>query len=397
VWTTCTQACGGGVRGRQFEVDIDRAPAGCGVPKLQEAPCNVEECAVDCVAAWSRWGNCDAVCGKGHRKRDFEVRRAAAHGGVECAEAAGKEETEVCTGQNENTPLCAGLSCEGEHSEWGECSQSCGGGVQNRTFRVTRRRQPGGGFCESQDGQLTTQPCNTHGCPLSLDCKGKWNGWSRCSARCEGGTKRRRYQVIEREQGSGGVCSLRGAEEVAGCNEHPCAVHCRGGWGPWTECTNQCGGGLQSRRYTVLSAAANNGDQCAHAESEHETQMCNKQQCAVNCIGGFGPWSGTCPKCGKGDDVRIMRTFSVDRPARDGGTECQFPDGYLQKQECDVPACDVDCKGSYSKYSNCSRKCGGGTKRRRWTKLQDSEGSGGAACPLTDGETETTPCSTQPC
>lgn len=55
-WTACTEACGGsGVRGRRFEVEIDVAPAGCRVPKVQEERCNLHACAVNCVVGSQNW------------------------------------------------------------------------------------------------------------------------------------------------------------------------------------------------------------------------------------------------------------------------------------------------------------------------------------------------------
>jgi hypothetical protein len=50
--------------------------------------------------------------------------------------------------------------------------------------------------------------CNEDACPEATDCKGRWGAFSKCSAKCEGGTKKRRWHMIEREQG-GGICPLR--------------------------------------------------------------------------------------------------------------------------------------------------------------------------------------------
>ena len=88
-WTPCTEACGGGVRGRTFEVDIDNAPGECEVPKAQEEACNVAPCVVDCAGEWSDWENCDAVCGVGKQTRTFEVTRRPEGGGKECEAASG--------------------------------------------------------------------------------------------------------------------------------------------------------------------------------------------------------------------------------------------------------------------------------------------------------------------
>ena len=120
--------------------------------------------------------------------------------GDKCEAEEGDEETRSCTGQAEDSPLCAGLSCQGHYGEWSECSKPCDRGDQIRTFTVTRERQPGGGVCEADDGHVQTQVCNIEACPEKIDCKGRWSAFSKCSAKCQGGTKKRRWHVIEREQ-----------------------------------------------------------------------------------------------------------------------------------------------------------------------------------------------------
>lgn len=44
---------------------------------------------------------------------------------------------------------------------------------------------------------MQTAPCNEQPCPTLRDCQGKWGPFSKCSAKCEGGTKKRRWHVIE--------------------------------------------------------------------------------------------------------------------------------------------------------------------------------------------------------
>ena len=415
-WTPCTEECGGlGVRGRQFDVDIDRAPAGCHVPKVQEESCNTHACSVDCVGGWSDWGNCDAVCGKGTQRRTYEVTRAAEGEGKKCAIQEGATETRACTGQAEDSPLCAGLSCQGHWDEWGECSKPCGRGERNRTFVVTRRRQRGGGICEAEDGAVEVSTCNLETCPEAADCKGRWSAFSRCSAKCEGGTKRRRWHVIESEK-AGGICPLRGAEETLPCNDRPCAQNCRGGWGPWSSCTVSCGGGTRSRSYTVITEATEGGEVCPHVAGETEVELCNKHACPSDCVGGFTQWSGSCPKCGTEEEAKMMRTYIVEKAARDGGQDCDFADGYVETKHCEgVRECDVDCAGyfidaqpptcnrgkcvtpsSKSGEMTCSKKCGGGVVKKKWHITRKSSGNG-EPCDLRDGEIVTSECNTHPC
>ena len=144
-WTPCSVTCGGGIQARVYEVNFNKAPAGCEAPTMQEQKCNVEPCPQDCVGAWSGWSACDAVCGQGRKMRRFVVRQPALRGGVECLTHSDAEEEQPCEGKPVTSPLCKGLSCEGHYGEWGECSKPCMGGVRNRTFVVTRPAVTGGG------------------------------------------------------------------------------------------------------------------------------------------------------------------------------------------------------------------------------------------------------------
>ena len=316
----------------------------------------------------------------------------------------------------EHAPMCAGLSCKGHFSDWTERSTECGRGTRNRTFTVDRPRQMGGGECEFDHGHVQREECNAHACPEPTDCKGRWGAFSRCSARCEGGTKKRRWQVIEREQHDG-RCPLRGAEETMPCNDRPCAVNCRGGWGPWSNCSSECGGGTQSRTYAVIQPPSAGGDLCFHQDGETEVQMCNKHPCPVDCAGGFTPWMGKCDlPCGTPEETRLVRTFVVRSQARNGGKECEHEDGHVEHRQCEgIAACDVDCEGQMihilpkSKCNKpwsacrapnndpvCSKQCGGGVALSRWLQTRQVSGHG-KHCDFQDGASFANPCNVQPC
>jgi len=56
------------------------------------------------------------------------------------------------------------LNCIGEFSEWSDCSDTCGGGEQTRTYHITRHQVNGAQACTSDDGEVETRPCNEHAC-----------------------------------------------------------------------------------------------------------------------------------------------------------------------------------------------------------------------------------------
>ena len=103
--------------------------------------------------------------------------------------------------------------------------------------------------------------------------------------------------------------------------------------------------------------------------------------CPSDCR--FSEWSDCSAKCGGG-----TRTRTVAHAATNGGQPC--PADAPMEQACNVQACAVDCE--VSQWSPCSKPCGGGKKKREVTRRPDH---GGDACPPPE-ELERD-CNAQPC
>ena len=72
-----------------------------------------------------------------------------------------------------------------------------------------------------------------------------------------------------------------------------------GGWGPWDECSAECGGGMQMRACDN-PAPAFGGSSC----QGQGMQVCNEQACGGGPInGGWGAWDECDAECG-GSDAR---------------------------------------------------------------------------------------------
>ena len=114
------------------------------------------------------------------------------------------------------------VDCSGEWGEWDECSLECGGGTQQREYKITKEAKNGGESCANEDGETEERECNTDDC---IPCEGEWNEWSECSVPCGGGTQQREYTVT-REAGPGGEsCSNEtGDTEERTCNTDVCSV-----------------------------------------------------------------------------------------------------------------------------------------------------------------------------
>lgn len=233
-------------------------------------------------------------------------------------------------------------------------------------------------------GPLTEKKaCNTQSCPV--DCQvSDWNEWSSCTASCGGGKQTRSRTILQHNSGGGKECPI--LTETQSCNNQLCPVDCKvGEWSAWSACDKECGGGTQFRTRRILQEAANGGEQCPALK---ETRQCNTQQCAKDCqVSEWSKWSECSRTCGGGTQTR---TRTITSPAVAGG-ECPV---LSETQACNSQSCSTDCEVSlWSEWSACTKTCGGGTRFRKRVVNKPATGGGKECPPLTEEES----CNTQPC
>lgn len=303
---------------------------------LEELDLEEEEIATDCEGSWQEWGECSKPCGRGEQSRTYTVTVKAA-GGTECPASP---ETKEC-----NDQPCA-INCAGSWGTWEDCSNPCGGGSQTRSYVVTTVEDHGGEACPAPE----SKKCNEHSCPV--DCAGSLGSWSECSAKCGGGTQSRPFEMRTPPAHGGDPCP---ASESRSCNENECPVDCDGSWGAWDTCSEQCGGGTQSRSFTVKEDSAHGGQACP---SSPESKDCNEHACPVHCEGSWGAW-GSCQKaCGGGTQTR---SWSTSTAAAHGGAGCPTSPA---SRSCNTHECPVNCAFTWSAFAECDKPCGGGTKKK---------------------------------
>jgi hypothetical protein len=148
-----------------------------------------------------------------------------------------------------------------------------------------------------------------------------------------------------RSYGSLGWYSLTVAFQAA-------AVDCVGSWGDWGLCTANC---TQTAEYNVTRPAANGGAACLLADGTLRMQPCSGGSCRPtpqSCVGAWGSWSSCSSSCTQ------TATYSVTRPAANGGAACPVADGAVQTQPCTGGSCtSQDCIGAWAEWSSCSSAC----------------------------------------
>ena len=223
---------------------------------------------VDCaVGEFRDFSVCSNTCGGGTQTRSRTVITPKSGNGKDCPPLS---ERRPC-----NTQVCP-VNCEvGEFSDFSDCTRECGGGTQTRTKTIIQNQVGTGAPCPELSNTIA---CNTQPC-FPLDCKvGNFSDFSDCTRECGGGIQTR-IRTIIRNQVGGAPCPH--LSESRPCNTGVCPVDCKVSEfsdSDFSECTEECGGGTQTRTRTIIQNQIGTGLPCRHLE---ESRPCNTHPCPL--------------------------------------------------------------------------------------------------------------------
>ncbi|XP_006896869.1 PREDICTED: A disintegrin and metalloproteinase with thrombospondin motifs 12-like [Elephantulus edwardii] len=210
-WSECSTTCGLGAywRSVQCSTRMDTDCAGTQKPDPAKK-CHLRPCAGWKVGNWSK---CSRNCSGGFKIREIQCVDSRDHRNLRpfhCQFLAG-------------IPPPLSMSCNLEPCEewqvepWGQCSKSCGGGVQERRVSCP------GGFCDWTERPMPTAPCNTHPC-----CHWAVGSWNPCTISCGGGLQKRTVHCVSSEDNTtedqeGCLCDHEPKPpEFQKCNQQAC-------------------------------------------------------------------------------------------------------------------------------------------------------------------------------
>jgi len=380
-WFPCSKSCDGGSQTRFRAITVQPAGGGKACPpeaseeRSEERTCGNIACPSDCAfAPWTAWSNCPVSCGGGKSIRNRSKIHDPLNGGAEC-----KDETasKPC-----NEQVCPG-SCVMEHwSTWSVCSKTCGGGESNRHRHISKLPDPGGKPCPNETE--STRTCWPQHCPV--DCHvHPWGEWSVCSATCGIGISIR-VRIMTSPTGGGNACPGEHTQHRACSNSH-CPRDClMDSWTGCTPCSRSCGGGAQERTRIALAQPQYGGKGCP--TNLRQMRNCSTNPCPEDCaVGNWTP--GKCSvTCGVGT---AERTRPVLTPTSHGGKDCPL---ISERYQCVMQPCATDCVVStWTEWSACTELCGGGWRERHRSLLADAEQGG--TCTLDFSHNES--CNTADC
>jgi len=253
-----------------------------------------------------------------------------------------------------------------------ECSAKCGGGTSTKSRCVTVRPQYGGKACPALRAEV---PCNTQ--PCAIDCQvSRWTDWSQCSAKCAGGLKTRTRKITVQPAFGGKACPALSEAEV--CNQQMCTRE----YSPQT-----C---VSTAKLQSLAVSANLTSPSVISEAKNAFKLLLKH----NRDQPYAPASGniatsildvtTWKVPGSKPHVYVTLSLSLDgttssrvfievQKGGDDEEDILIRHEMVSKVDCAVSAWS-------EKFSECSKKCGGGV-RSRWRCVTQIPKFGGAVCP----------------
>ncbi|MBN3270749.1 PPN protein, partial [Polyodon spathula] len=224
------------------------------------------------------------------------------------------------------------------YGSWAECSKECGAGYQSRLVFCTIDNEAYSDYlCASRPRPVSNRTCNLQPCPQtkrmaylyqaqvwkrtehlsSRVYSWKVGEWTACSATCDGGTQTRSVfcltydgagsRVVEESQCA--AFSARPHSQQA-CSLRQCATWSAGGW---SECSETCGEGEQTRSVVCLSGAGIRLQDyaCQALPKPASMQPCERATCPHEISWHIGDW-GLCSKsCDSG--LRERQVICADR------------------------------------------------------------------------------------
>ncbi len=245
--------------------------------------------------------------------------------------------------------------------------------------------------CQTQDS------CNT----VVEKSLASWHtqDWSRCSLACGGGQATRSVECRSTKNIAvpDSECSSTMPPLSMSCNNEVCEADYSWNVGPYTACSQTCGGGVKSRDVTCQSRAGVFTDESSCTEAKPTTSTsCNVNTCPENTFSWIPSSWGSCSQtCGGGTYLRSVTCQNGFKIIVDD-SHCTLTKPSLEGS-CNTQSCSYAYNWVEGNWGTCSQTCDSGTQSRSQGCRRDD----GLYVPHTlctsPRPTTSRPCNTQTC
>ncbi|XP_072010680.1 SCO-spondin-like isoform X3 [Engystomops pustulosus] len=252
---------------------------------------------------------------------------------------------------------------------WSECSESCGGGFQNRYRFCTEPSPSGGGLpCEGPDRE--EQPCSLEPCPETGEWS-TWSNWTECTKTCGEGVRLRSRTCNNPSPLRGGDYCEGPSTEMGPCQLEPCPDSAS----LFGNCSAIVG--------SIYSTCA---PSCPRSCDEVMLQQLCSEPCVSGCHCPLGKLlAGNGSSCVELEDCSCLDLMTGERhlpgesvPRGDGCNNCTCVNGAM---ECTSAICAVaGAWCDWSEWTPCSRTCGSEVVTRYRSCSCPSPRGGGEEC-----------------
>ncbi|RXM99524.1 Papilin [Acipenser ruthenus] len=250
------------------------------------------------------------------------------------------------------------------YGSWAECSKECGAGYQSRLVFCTIDNEAYSDYlCASRPRPVSNRTCNLQPCPQtkrmaylyqaqvwmrtehlsSRVYSWKMGEWSACSATCDGGTQTRSVFCLTQDSAGSRVAdesqcaafSARPHSQQACSLRHCAAWSARG----WSECSETCGEGEQTRSVVCLSGAGIQLQDyaCQALPKPASTQPCERATCPREISWHIGDWGLSCDS-----GLRERQVICADRDRNFYNlNQCVARDRPSTVEKCNTQPCSV--------------------------------------------------------
>lgn len=350
-WSQCSVTCGRGemtrvVRCQKGQDFVSDSQCDQSTRPSTKVSCKAEDCVV-LKPKWvySNWSTCSQTCGTGQQTRQKHCETELGRPSDDCDRSDSTQLSKSCSLQ-----LCP----EWALSDWSKCSLSCGGGQKTRLARCQSGQQyVSDSQCDPMTKPSTSVACNTKSCP-----KPQWvyKNWSVCSKTCGTG-EQTRERSCETESGvTSNDCDQSVSTQLSqSCNRQSCPEWKYDAWSP---CSVSCDWGKKTRKVTCKTDINTVPDSQCNATTKPSSSTSCKTQTCPKPKWVYTSWSKCSKTCGSGVQTRER---SCEFESGKSSSQCDRSDSTRLTQSCSTESCPG---WHYGDWSDCSRSCGGGQKKR---------------------------------